>query len=236
MASEKHPPDYDGSTINGRPILSVDEVQKWFSDEACMVPVDDAAAIARDLNDCAFVSFLWKSTPELKTARRKNASRLSMQRIYTALKMLQNELPVLITNTLKVHPKNPPPSLAPIEALLKSANDLEPGFRKYAPRGRGREPDLWHNIARNVGRKIAEAFAKHSRKRAGLGKPTSPAIKILKLALAYLEERHSEDAIVDAVRARRARARDGLGKYSAPNPRHKLQDRGRDAHAHRRPA
>jgi hypothetical protein len=214
MARKKHPPDYDGPTINGRPALSVREIQKWFSDEGCIIPMEDAAAIAGDLNHCAFVSFFWKSTPSLRAARRTNPSRLSMQRTYTALKTLQNDLPVLIANTLKVHPKNPPPSLAPIEALLKTANNLEPCFRKYAPRGRGREPDLWHNIARNVGRKIAEAFAKHSKKRTGLGKPTSPAIKILKLTMSYLEEHHSEDAIVDAVRARRARAREGRGKAS----------------------
>jgi hypothetical protein len=39
-------PDYDGPTINGRPILSVAEVQKWFLNEGCKIPVNDAASIA----------------------------------------------------------------------------------------------------------------------------------------------------------------------------------------------
>jgi hypothetical protein len=204
--------DYEGPTINGHPILGVDEVRQWFVDAGCKIPVEAAVPIAQDLNGCALVSFMWKSAPELKAERRKSPSRQSMQRIYAALKALQNELPVLIANTLKVHPKIPPPSLAPVETLFKIVNDLEPRFRKYAPHGRGREPDLWHNIARNVGRKIADAYTKHSGRRVGLGKPTSPAIRILKLAMAYLDENHSEDAIVDAVRHRRTRVRKRAGK------------------------
>jgi hypothetical protein len=204
--------DYDGPTINGRPALSVNEVREWFADEGCIIPVDAATSIAEDLNHCAFVSFMWKDSPELRAGRRKNPSLLSMQRIYTALKSLQTELPLLISNTLKVFPNNPPPSLAPIKSLLDSANSLEPGFRKYAPRHGGREPVRWHNIARNVGQKIALTFAEHSGRRTGLGKPTSPAIRILKLGLAYLEEDHSEGAIVDAVRPRRVRTRSKVGK------------------------
>jgi hypothetical protein len=44
MARKKHPPDYDGPTINGRPASSVREIQKWFSDEGCIIPMEDAAA------------------------------------------------------------------------------------------------------------------------------------------------------------------------------------------------
>jgi hypothetical protein len=80
MTNTRPPPD-EGPTINDRPILNVDEVRKWFSDEGCTVPVEDAAGIARDLNHCAFTSFLWKSTPELRAARWKTPLRLSMQRI-----------------------------------------------------------------------------------------------------------------------------------------------------------
>jgi hypothetical protein len=212
MARQRLAPEYDGPTINGRPVLSLDQVRKWFADAGCTIPAEAAMPIAQDLNHCAFVSSMWKNTPELRTARRNNPSRLSMQRIYTALKSLQDELPLLIRNTLNVSPKNPPPSLAPIEALLETVKNLEPGFRKYASRGRGREPDLWHNIARNIGRKIASTFTEHSGKRTGLGKPTSPAIKVLKLALTYLDERHSPDTIVDAIRPRRVRTRARMGK------------------------
>jgi hypothetical protein len=212
MSKNKPSPEHDGPTINGHPILSVDDVRKWFSKEGCIVPEDIAAGIARDLNHCAFISFDWKNTPELTAARRKNPSRLSMRRIYIALNSLQNELPVLISNTHKVFPRNPPPSLVPIEALLKTVNTLEPVFRKYAPRGRGREPDLWHEIARNIGRKIADAFVEQAGRRVGLGKPTSPAIRILKSALAYLGEDQSVETIVDAVRPRRERARGTVGK------------------------
>lgn len=204
--SEKKNDDYDGPTINGRPILGVEDVQKWFASEGCIISAECAAAIARDLNYCALVSFLWKSTPALRSARRNSAFHLSSKRIHFALKSLQHELPILINNTRKVFP-NTPPSLVTIEALLAATNNVAPGFQKFAPRGRGRETDLWHNIARNVGQNITKAFAKYSGRRAGLGKSTSPAIKILKSALAYLDENHSEEAIVDAVRSRRSRTR-----------------------------
>ncbi len=205
--AEKKDANYDGPTINGRPILGVDDVQKWFAAEGCIIPPECAAAIARDLNHCALLSFLWKNTPELRAARGNSPSQIRMKRIYTALKSLQDELPILIANTDKASPRNPPSSLAPIEALLAAAIDVAPVFQKFVPRGRGREPDPWHNVARNVGRDIAKVFVEHSNRPAGLGKPTSPAIRIVKLALAYLDEHHSEEAIVDAVRSRRIRTR-----------------------------
>jgi hypothetical protein len=196
MASTRSRPDYDGPTINGRPILVIEEVQTWFLRAGCTIPEYAAAPIAQDLNHCAFLSREWKSTPELRAARRKSKSLLAMQRIYRAMRSLQNDLPILIHNTLQVHGSSRPPALEPIEALLEIVNRLEPGFRKYAPRGRGREPDLWHKIARNVGQKIADTYEKHSGRRPGLGKPTSPAIKILESALAYLDENHSAEAML----------------------------------------
>ena len=92
----------EGARINGHPVLGVDEIRKWFLDEGCDIPVDAAASIARDLNHCALFSFMWKNTPEFSAARRNNKSWLSMQRIHTSLRSLQNELPVLIANTLTI--------------------------------------------------------------------------------------------------------------------------------------
>lgn len=202
---------YDGATINGRPTLNVSEVQNWFAHEGCTIPSDDAEALARDLNHCALMSFCWRNTPELRTSRRDNQSRQSMKRIDVALQTLQTELPILIANIRRIFPDGH--FLSPIEALLKSANDLEPEFRRYASRGGGRPSVLWHNIARNIGRNISKALVQHSGKRRGIGRPTSPAIRILKSALAFLGEVHSEDTIVEAVRPRRTRRK--KRKYKA---------------------
>jgi hypothetical protein len=59
-ARKKQPLEYAGTTINGRPMSDVEAVQQWFSNEGCKIPADAAAAIARDINRCAFESFMWK--------------------------------------------------------------------------------------------------------------------------------------------------------------------------------
>ncbi len=229
--AEKKDSDDDGPTINGRPILSVEDVQTWFGVEKCIICPECAAAIARDLNHCAFLSSSWKNTLELRAARRMSPFQLSMERIYTALRSLQDELPRLIPSTCKVFPIDAPSSTAPVEKLLAAAIEVAPGFQKFAPRGRGRSPDPWHNIARNVGRNIAKVFVENCGKRAGLGKPTSPAIRIVKSALAYLKEDHSEEAIVDAIRSRRTRSRfvkKGGNKPGIPQTPRNAQRVGRE--------
>jgi hypothetical protein len=93
MARKKCPPDDDGPTINGRPILRVGEVQNWFLDQGCSLPDDDAGAIVQDLNHCAFVSsFLEKCVgPQSRPSKQSFSSKYAAN--YTALKLLQGNAP-----------------------------------------------------------------------------------------------------------------------------------------------
>jgi len=201
--------EYDGPTINGRPILSIENVQEWFREAYDVVPPQGAAApIAQALNHCAFLASEWKSTPELKKMRRNNPSRLRGQRIHLALTTLQKDLPGLIDETLKVFPDARTTRLVGVIALLDSVSTLAPWFQAF-DRGPGREPERWRRIARNLRPMIISALKASGVKRAGFGKPTSPAIRIVRAALDYLDVRKSHEAIVDALRIRKKR---GEGK------------------------
>jgi hypothetical protein len=195
--------EYDGPSINGRPALSIGDVQQWFKDTYDVVPPQsEAATIAANLNHCLFLEAQWKSTPEFKKMRRNNQSTLRMQRIHLALTTLQKDLPALIDDTLKVFPDGRTTRLVGVIALLDSVDSLAPGFQTFG-RGPGREPELWRRIARNLGPMIIKALKSAGVKRAGFGKPTSPAVKIMRAALDYLDVRKSHDAIVDAMRIRK---------------------------------
>jgi len=195
--------EYDGPTINGRPALSIENVQQWFKEAYAVVPPQgEVAPIAQSLNHCALLASQWKSSPEFKQMRRSNPSTLRMQRIHVALTTLQKDLPVLIDDTLKVFPDARSTRLVGVIALLDSVNTLVPGFQKFG-RGPGREPERWHRIARNLRPMIIAALKSAGVKRAGFGKPTSPAVKIMRAALDYLDVRKSSEAIVDAMRIRK---------------------------------
>jgi hypothetical protein len=202
--------EYDGPTINGRPALSIENVQQWFKEAYAVVPPQGEegkcffkclALIAQSLNHCAFLQAQWKSTPEFKKMRRNNQSTLRMRRIHLALTTLQKDLPALIDDTLKVFPDARTTRLVSVIALLDSVNTLAPGFQTFGRR-RGREPELWHRIARNLGPMIIAALKSAGVKRAGFGKSTNRAVKIMRAALDYLDVRKSDEAIVDAMRIR----------------------------------
>lgn len=205
-----------GTTINGRPILTTEDVQRWFIQAECVAPVDAAESIAQMLNHCAFLSMHWENTPELRAKRRNNLSLLRAKRIGEALRTLQTDLPGLIDDTLEALPSSRAGGLAPVQTLLESVNLLAPGFQKYRPRGRGRESERWHNIARNLGPHITKIFKSSAGKRVGFGKPTSPGITIMQLALAYLGVDRSPEAIVDAMRTKRRRIRKVRGGEITP--------------------
>jgi hypothetical protein len=197
--------EYDGPTINGRPALSIENVQQWFKEAYGVVPSQgEAAPIAQSLNHCAFLASEWKGTPELKKMRRNNPSRLRGQRIHLALETLQKDLPGLIDDYLKVFPDARTNQLVGVITLLNSVNALAPGFQEFA-RGPGREPELWHRIARNLRPMIITALKSAGVKRAGFGKSTNRAVKIMRASLDYLDVRKSEEAIVDAMRIRKRR-------------------------------
>ena len=193
--------DYDGPMINGHPALSVKAVQLWFSDTFTVNPTaEHVAPITQALNHCSLFEAHWRNTPEYKKMRRGNPAALRLRRIHEALATLQKELPVLVDSTRKVFPEAHGEGLVATIALLNSVNLLAPAYEKFHRPGVGREPEAWHRIARNIGPMILQVLKANSIARAGFGKPTSPAVKIMQLALTYLDERHSPEAIVDAMR------------------------------------
>ena len=191
---------YDGPTVNGKPLLTVEVVEQWFKEAyGCIPSPEEATSLAKDINHCAFLSVHWK--PEFNKQRRGSADVLRMERIGLALTALKKDIPVLIANNIAVRPGPPDERLV---VLLSSVSSLEPLFQLYRPR-RGRQPELWHNVARNLGRKIIETAKADGVKRPGLGAPTSPAIGILKNALGFLGLETTVEAICDAVRPTRNR-------------------------------
>jgi hypothetical protein len=211
--------DAKGATINGRPALTPEIVQQWFRAAFDVVPGADAIEpLTQAVNHCAFIESQWKRTPEFDEMRRRNPSTLRARRIAEALSTLRSDLPALIEDTRKGIGDQQSDGLATVVALLDAVNLLVPGFQKFRQRGGGREVDPWHRIARNLRPLILEALRSSGVKRAGFGKITSPAVQIVKSALAYLEVKVSEQAIVEAMRPTRLRA-SRVGKLPSQNPR-----------------
>jgi hypothetical protein len=199
--------EYDGPTINGRPALSVENVQRWIKDaygDHVFPSQGEAVPIVQALNHCAWLEHQWKGTPEFKQMRRSNPSKKRMQRIHLALTTLQHDLPDLIEDHVKIDPDARTTRLVGVIALLDCANSLAPIFQTYG-RSPGREPELWRRIAKNIAPMIVAAVKSAGVRRAGFGKPTSPAVKIMGAALEYLEVSKSPEAIVEAVRDRKKR-------------------------------
>jgi hypothetical protein len=144
---------------------------------------------------------------------------LRTRRIAEALATLQNDLPVLIEETREViGDKQSEEGLVAVMALLDAVNLLAGGYEKFRQRAAGREVDPWHRIARNLRPLILEALRSAGVKRpGGFGKITSPAVGIVKSALAYLEVEVSELAIVETMRRTRTWARKG-GKIALVKP------------------
>jgi hypothetical protein len=196
----------EGTTINGRPALTLESVQHWFIDAFGVVPEASAVApLAQAINHCALLESHWKRTPEFDEMRRSNPSMLRMRRIADALATLRNDLPILIEDTEKANGDKQSEGLIAVVTLLDAVKPLAAGFQKFRKRGAGREVDPWHQIARNLRPLILEALMSAGITRAGFGKTTSPAVKIVKSAFSYLKVETSEEAIVEAMRKPRTR-------------------------------
>jgi hypothetical protein len=230
MNKTRPPTEYEGPTINGHPALSAENVQQWFN-QACghVPPLEDAARVARGVNHYDLFGALWKDTQEFKSRRRNNPSALRIARISKALTTLQNDLPVLIEDTRKVFPDPQGSRLITAVALLDAVNSVaprDPVVRRVetalsrsvtAPlrQGPGRKPAGWHYIAQELGPIVLDALKSSNVRTAGFGKPTSPAVKIMKLVLDYLGVATSPEAIVEAMR-RRPKRRKKEGGEIAP--------------------
>lgn len=204
---------FDGPTINGRPILTIEEVQEWFRAACGKVPSSETAAnIARTINELDFISAHWRS--DFREDRNKNPDTLRLKRISAALKTLQSDLPVKIADTLRVFPGAAGGNQRTgIIELLNVVNAVAPAFAKFGPRGRGgRNREPWHNVARNLRPLISAAFESAGIRRAGFGRATSPGIKILSSALGRLNVNVDHETIVDALRGARERKKTKTGK------------------------
>ena len=200
MNRKKPTVEFDGPTLNGHPVLSVADLQAWFRTTKCDAPADAAL-----INEYELLGALWKGTPALRKQRRTNASRLRLTRIAVALKSLQSELPIIIEDSREVFANKQLASLEGLVKLLDQVNQVTPRFQNFLP-SRGRNVELWHAVARKVGAEIIQTLKGSTRRRVGFGKPTSPAVEILRSALTYLGVTKSPEAIVDATRPKRTRS------------------------------
>jgi hypothetical protein len=204
--------DNSDPLVNRRAILKPEEIQKWFSDLKRPITSDDARGIAKMLNDYAFLQAFWKDTQTFKTRRQSNVSLLRLRRIADALLVLQSDLPALIEDSFKVDPKRQDQSIQDLIAFNDKVALYAKGYEEYRSRGRGRQSDGWHLVARKIGTEVLKVLSSNSHGKAGFGKATSPAIKIIQRSFSFLQEERSAEAIVDALRRRRDRTKRSPGK------------------------
>ena len=199
-------PENAGPNLNGHPPLSIAKVRSWFRDVDCTVADATALPIAGLINEYAFNGMLWR--PEFHELRRNNASRKRNRRIAVELAKLKVDLRQMLDDVRRVVPRERHHQWQPGFDLLALVDQIMPYFDQHLPQ-RGREPDPWHTVARKIGAQIVDAFKASGIRRASLAKPTSPAVEVLRRALAYLGIRRSVETIVDAVRPKRTRKRRG---------------------------
>jgi hypothetical protein len=136
--------DDEGPTVNGRPILTARDIQKWIA-----LSDDAATRIASGLNKRAFESFFYaESIASNPTAQRA-------RRIHDALSVLVEELPPYLRDECRVLGKASPE----IESLLAQASALMPGFVvKGLPTGRGRPRNRALDVSADLARVLKENY------------------------------------------------------------------------------
>ena len=124
--------EYDGLTINGKPILDIETVQLWFK-EACAVGLTEEVVtpIAAYLNQAVIFSAQWKNTPAFNEMRENDEGRQRMLRVSVALAQLQNDLPALIDDSEKIAPGKPSEWVIALVALRDAVNALAPRFQTF---------------------------------------------------------------------------------------------------------
>lgn len=200
----------DGPLINGHPILGINEVQQWFSDAGYEANTESAKSLAQAINHAELFGYLWKNTSALRTQRGNDQFRLQCGRVTQALEVLRMDLPLIIEAVLKVDPNVQSDNFNQLKTLLNYANTTAPSFQQFSPRGRGRQPELWHNVARNLAKNIKAILEASSSRRFGYARATSPVVRILQMALIYLNIHKSPETIVEALRPKRTRKRKKL--------------------------
>jgi hypothetical protein len=149
MAAEA---DDGGPLINGRPAMTVLQVQQWFQKAHAPILSDDAAAeIARFLNEALFLEGLWK--PKFAAEQRANPSTKRMERIARALATLRNDLPEVLAESRKIRPDA---DHSATESLLDFVNRHKAIIDSFPAKRRGRPHNLAINLQTNLQRKIKE--------------------------------------------------------------------------------
>jgi hypothetical protein len=184
--------DDAGPLVNGRPVLTSQEVQDWC--RSVHVPgLSDSGAIeiARLLNQAAFLRVLW--APEFAETRKANPSTLRMRRIADALAILLEELPWALNDSRAVKPDT---DLTQSEALLDLVRKHQPIIDKYR-HGPGRPRDLTANLAAKIGRLVSELSDR--------GRVRTKALDaFVAIAMDWLSQTHPTDAAISRNRRRRA--------------------------------
>ena len=181
-----------GPLVNGRPVLTVANVQEW-SRSVHLPNMSDAAAAeaARQLNHLAFMRCQW--APEFAEQRKANPSAKRMQRIANALAVLQKDLPVVLNESRKIKPDAD-------QSLTKALLDLVRSHRRVIdayPRVRGRPRELTGNVAANIGKLLLNVYDQ--------GRPTAKARDaFVQCAMGWLLAKAPTDGAISRNRRRRA--------------------------------
>lgn len=134
--------------VNGRPALTITDVQSWCQKVSAPTFSDDGASkLAGMLNYALLFSFLWK--PEFSALRKENASTKRLLLIADALAVLQGNLPQQIADERRALG---PDATLPAEGLLAAVNQHSP-LIDWAKRQRSRRAPH-NNLAANIGREI----------------------------------------------------------------------------------
>ena len=156
------PPEYDGPLINGRLPATIELVQSWcVKAKAPMLSDDNAATIARGVNDALLLELLWRD--EYKAARADNLSTQRMQRIAEALATLQADLPELIEDLRRGNPRG---DFSETENLLKMVSRHQGIIDAYPRRKKGRGRSHEKNLAANLAEKVRNFWGEAATKKA----------------------------------------------------------------------
>ena len=184
--------DENGPLIDGRPALTVQEVQSWCH-SAYMPNLDDIAAaeVARQLNHAALLRSEW--APEFAELRKANPSMQRLHRVAGALATLRSDLPGMLDGS---HAIDPNADMTLTEALLDLVQKHQLVIDEYR-HTRGRPYDPVVTIAANIGRLLSKLCDP------GCGTAKAHDAFVAK-AMAWLSQNPPADAAISRNRRRRA--------------------------------
>ena len=198
----------DSATINGRLLLSANDVQLWFVDAKLERPqIRALLPIAQAINHLDLFRAFWSDDPVFRDRRNDNPSRLAQKRITSAIETLCEELPRELEHSKLCNPGG----YEEIDQLLDLARKWLPALKAINGKKQGRAPCKWHNVARSLKKLFERAMAEGDLERHGFASATSKGLLLLQAALSHLGVRKSNDQIVEALRSPRTRVR-ALGK------------------------